>query len=85
MTAPFSRYLPDVVEWGTRIKAKAVYCFAIDGDRGTGGCPLVMGMDQFTNRKLYEQHCRELVVMLRRSATMLEADLKRQGFGDPPP
>lgn len=75
-----SRYLPEVIEFAIRMNAKAAYCFVIDGSKGTGGCPVVMGEDAL-DRQLYAQHCRELIQMLRRSADLLAADLLRQGFG----
>lgn len=83
-TAPFSRYMPEIIELTTRVKAKASYVFFVDGDRGTGGSPLVMGADSL-KRDVYEARCRELVELLRRSADLLEADLARQGFGKPEP
>jgi len=71
--------MPEIVAFGMGVQAKAVYCFVVDGAKGTGGCPLIM--DQALDPKVYEEKSRELVAMLRRSADLLEADLKRQGFG----
>lgn len=76
----FSRYMPEITQFALDVKAKAVYCFVIDGTKGTGGCPLILGADA-NDPKAYEARNRELVAMLRRSADMLEGDLKRQGFG----
>lgn len=72
-----SRYLPEVTAFAISQNAKAAYCFVIDGSKGTGGCPVIMGMDP----KNYEARCRELITMMRRSADLLAADLLRQGFG----
>lgn len=75
-----SRYLPDVTEFAIRMEATAAYCFVLDGSKGTGGCPVVVGADAL-NRAAYEARCRELITMMRRSADLLAADLLRQGFG----
>jgi hypothetical protein len=75
-----SRYMPEIVELGMRTEAKAVYAFVLDGNKGTGGCPLVMGMEAL-DRRTYNERCRELIAMMRRSADLLAADLLRQGFG----
>lgn len=72
-----SRYLPDIIEYATRLKAKAPYCFVIDGAKGTGGCPLVMGAESL-QPAVYRERCEELIAMLRRSADMLERDLEWQ-------
>lgn len=74
---PFSRYLPVITAFAQSVRAKAAYCFVVDGELGTGGCPLILDAP---TREAYEQRCRELVELLRRSADMLEADLRRQGF-----
>lgn len=81
MTAQLSRYMPELIELATRTKAKAAYVFFVDGDRGTGGSPIVMG---FPPPDEYERRCRELVALLRRSAELLEDDLRRQGLGGTP-
>lgn len=70
-----SRYMPEIIEFARKAHAKAVYCFALDGDRGTGGCPLVMGTPPPDE---YRERCKELVAMLRRSADLLEQDIERQ-------
>jgi len=77
----FSRYAESVVEYVRQHKGVAGYCFVIDGEElGTGGCPMVIGADAADPVK-YQARCRELVVMLRRSADKLELDLLTQGFG----
>jgi hypothetical protein len=75
MTQPFSRYIAEVTAFAFGTKAKAVYCFVLDGEKGTGGCPLIMGMLQGPE---YRRRCEELIVMLRRSADLLQADIDRQ-------
>lgn len=70
-----SRYIPEIIAFARSTEAKAVYCFAIDGNRGSGGCPLIAGLPQGSEE--YVARCQELVEMLRRSADMLEADIKR--------
>lgn len=77
-----SRYMPEILEMTMHVKAKASYVFFVDGDRGTGGSPLIMGAESL-KREVYEARCRELILLLRRSAKMLEDDLARQGFGRP--
>lgn len=79
MSEQLSRYMPELVELAMRVKAKAAYVFFIDGDRGTGGSPIVMDAP-LLERDEYERRCRTLVNMLRRSADLLEGDLRRQGF-----
>jgi hypothetical protein len=74
-----SRYLPEITEYATRLQAKAAYCFVVDGVKGTGGCPIIVGMESL-RREVYQARCEELIVMLRRSADMLEQDLVRQGL-----
>ena len=71
----FSRYLPEITAFGLGAKAKAVYCFVIDGDKGTGGCPIVLGLPPAAE---YRARCEELIVMMRRSADLLQADIDRQ-------
>jgi hypothetical protein len=71
----FSRYLVEIYDFAAKTKAKAVYCFVIDGDRGTGGCSIVVGLvppDEYRARN------EELIAMLRRSADLLQADIDRQ-------
>lgn len=75
-----SRYIDAIAAFGIQQQAKAVYCFVLDGVFGTGGCPLVFGATA-ADPVLYEQACRELVAMMRRSADLLEKDLEAQGFG----
>lgn len=70
-----SRYMPEILEFALKVHAKAIYCFVIDGDRGTGGSPLVTG---FPPPNEYRQRCEEMVQMLRRSADLLEQDIERQ-------
>lgn len=67
-----SRYVMDVAEFAMKHEAKAAYCFVIDGNKGTGGCPVVVGM---LSHPEYISRCRELVAMLRRSADWLERDI----------
>jgi hypothetical protein len=69
---PLSRYMPDIIEFAIKVKAKAAYCFVLDGNKGTGGCPVVVGMPPHEE---YLARCRELIAMLRRSADMLERDI----------
>jgi hypothetical protein len=73
----FSRYMPEITAFALGVEAKAAYCFVLEGKKGTGGSPMVIGMPP---REEYERLNRELVVMLRRSADLLEGDLRRQGF-----
>lgn len=75
----FSRYITEITEFALKTKAKAAYCFVIDGDRGTGGSPLVMGLVAGDE---YKQRCVEMIRLMRRSADLLAKDLERQGFGD---
>lgn len=75
-----SRYVDAIAAFGMAQRAKAVYCFVIEGKLGTGGCPLVLGPSA-TDRAEYERCNRELIAMMRRSADLLEKDLERQGFG----
>lgn len=75
----FSRYTPEITAFALGVEAKAVYCFVVDGSKGTGGSPLVVGAEAL-ERVVYQARCEELVALLRRSADMLEADLVRQGF-----
>lgn len=79
MTLSFSRYMPEIVDFARGVEAKAVYCFVVDGSKGTGGCPLVMGIEAL-DRGEYQKRCKELIGLLRRSAELFEADLARQGF-----
>lgn len=76
---PLSRYMPEIVAFARSVKATGVYCFVIDGDRGTGGCPLLLGLDAL-DRDEYVRRSEELIGLLRRSADLYEADLVRQGF-----
>jgi hypothetical protein len=75
----FSRYMPEILAFATGVGAKAAYCFIIDGSKGTGGCPVVLGAEALSG-PVYQQRCEELIGLLRRSAEMLEQDLARQGF-----
>jgi len=75
MTQPFSRYIAEITAFALSTKGKAVYCFVLDGDKGTGGCPLVMGIPGGPE---YRRRCEELITMMRRSADMLQADIDRQ-------
>lgn len=68
----FSRYMPEIVEFATKVGGKAAYCFVLDGSKGTGGCPVVMGTPPHAE---YLQRCRELIGLLRRSADLLERDI----------
>ncbi len=77
-----SRYIEEITEYAIRLKAKAAYCFVVDGVKGTGGCPLIMGVEAL-EPAVYQARCEELIAMLRRSADMLESDLVRQGFRGP--
>ncbi len=79
-TAEHSRYLYDVIGYATEHGAKAAYCFVLDGSKGTGGCPVVVGL---TDRAEYVRRCRELVKMLRRSADLLEEDIGDRPKGAP--
>lgn len=72
MSQQLSRYMPDIIEFATKVNAKAAYCFVLDGNQGTGGCPVVVGLPPHEE---YLARCRELIVMLRRSADMLERDI----------
>lgn len=71
----FSRYIADVTAFALQTKAKAAYCFVVDGEKGTGGCPVVIGLVPPAE---YRARCEELIVLMRRSADMLEADVARQ-------
>lgn len=70
-----SRYMPEIVTFALNVNAKAVYCFVLDGEKGTGGCPLVMGLPPPDE---YRRRCEELIAMMRRSADLLQADIDRQ-------
>jgi hypothetical protein len=70
-----SRYMDEVIAFASLTSARAVYCFAVDGHKGTGGCPLVMGI---TPAAEYRALCEELIGLLRSSADMLQADIDRQ-------
>lgn len=83
-TAQVSRYVEDVTAYAVGLEAKAAYCFVIDGVKGTGGCPVVVGADALAPA-MYRARCLELVNMLRRSAALLEDDLRRQGLVDAQP
>jgi hypothetical protein len=72
--------MPEVVAFAMKVNAKAAYCFAIDGDKGTGGCPVVMGVPPHEE---YLARCRELIAMLRRSADLLLHRLDRYAQDDP--
>lgn len=67
--------MPDVIEFALKTGAKAAYCFALDGSKGTGGCPVVIGLMPPAE---YRARCEELIALLRRSADMLQADVDRQ-------
>lgn len=71
----FSAYANEVALLALRTGAKAVYGFVVDGDRGTGGMPLVAGL---TNGPEYRARCMMLADLLRRSAAMLTVDVDRQ-------
>lgn len=71
--------MPEIVQFAMSVHAKGVYCFVLDGDRGTGGCPLLLGLDGL-DRDEYRRRSEELIAMLRRSADLYEADLVRQGY-----
>lgn len=70
-----SRYTPEIFEYLKKTEGKAVYCFVINGNKGTGGMPLIAG---FPEPAIYRQLCEELILLLRRSADMLEKDVNRQ-------
>lgn len=72
---PISRYTPEIIEFGKATRAKAVYCFVIEGAKGTGGMPIVMG---FPPAEEYRTLCEAMIKMMRRSADMLQADINRQ-------
>lgn len=67
-----SRYVFEVGDFGVKLGAKAAYCFVLDGVKGSGGCPVVIG---HTSHAEYLERCRQLVGMLRRSADLLERDI----------
>lgn len=73
MSSGISKYTPEITQFGLDTNAKAVDCFVIDGNRGTGGMPLVMG---FPPPSEYKARCLELIRLLRRSAELLESDIK---------
>jgi hypothetical protein len=60
MTQPFSRYIVEITAFAMSTKAKAAYCFVLDGDRGTGGCPFVVGL---VPPDEYRARCEELIKM----------------------
>jgi cytochrome c len=72
MPAPLSKYTPEIVAFQAATKGQAVYCFVVDGTKGTGGMPLV-GLAP--THPEYLARCRELVTLLRRSADLLERDI----------
>lgn len=71
----YSRYTNEAVQLLLGTKAKAAYAFVVDGDRGTGGCPVIEGLQAGSE---YRRRCEELVRLLRRSADLLERDVNRQ-------
>jgi hypothetical protein len=75
MAGSFSKYTPAIVQFGQATRGTAVYCFVLDGELGTGGMPLVSG---FPPPEEYRRRCEELILLLRRSADLLEQDIARQ-------
>jgi hypothetical protein len=75
MANGFSKYTPAIVQFAQATGAAAVYCFAVDGNLGTGGMPMIVGLLPGAE---YRQRCEELIGLLRRSAELLEQDLARQ-------
>jgi hypothetical protein len=73
-----SRYFPEIFYFARLTKAEAVYCFVVDGDRGTGGQPLLMGLDALKPEE-YLRRNRAIIAFMRRSADLLEQELIRQG------
>lgn len=69
-----SRYLPDVTELLVRLKAKSVYVFVVDGEQGTGGCPIVQLQPTHAE---YLQANRELLQYMKRSVELYERDIAR--------
>jgi hypothetical protein len=72
MAGGVSRYTPEIVQFLQATHGAAVYCFVLDGDRGTGGMPVIAG---FPPPAEYRQRCREVIALLRRSADLLEQDI----------
>jgi hypothetical protein len=73
--SPFSAYANEIALLALRTSAKAAYGFVVDGDRGTGGMPLIAGL---ASGPEYRARCRGLASLMRRSAALLEADVDRQ-------
>ncbi len=71
----FSQYVAEVTAFVMQAKGKAGYCFVLDGEKGTGGCPVVIGLVPGPE---YRRRCEELIAMMRRSADLLQADIDRQ-------
>lgn len=74
-----SSYMPEIIAFARGADAKAAYCFVLDGSKGTGGCPVILGIPDTGEE--YFARCQELLEMLRRSAELLEADIKRHKAG----
>jgi hypothetical protein len=72
MPGGMSKYFPEILRLAQSTSAKAVYVFVVDGDRGSGGQPFIMGMPEYDE---YLRRNVELVKMLRRSADLLEQDV----------
>lgn len=70
--AAMSKYTPEILAFAEAAGGTAVYCFVLDGKRGTGGMPIVSGfLPPDENRR----RCREVIALLRRSADLLEQDI----------
>lgn len=72
MKAPLSRYTTEIIAFQQATQGKAVYCFVVDGVKGTGGMPVIA---MTPTHEEYLAKCREVVALLRRSADLLERDM----------
>lgn len=78
--------MPEIIRFAVENGAGAAYGFVIDGQYGSGGCPVVVGLPDPAE---YRRRLEELIKMMRRSADMLQADLDRdcppEATGKDPP
>jgi hypothetical protein len=72
-----SKYFPEIYALAQQTQARAVYVFVLDGNRGSGGQPLLCPMPETHEEYLHRN--REMIIALRRSADLLEQDIGDRG------
>lgn len=78
-----SVYTPEITQLQVTTKAESVYAFVVEGERGTGGMPLVSIVPEqqasgsgVIEPAEYVARCRKLLGFMQRSVELFERDIR---------